>query len=650
MDATSRTDVLSKELTVKKTWFHSLALTLGVTSVPSIASAQYTIGEPGGISASSFNARQIPPLPPSSDDVRRNALQPKGQTSLAAYAQNSPIGSGIPGGQVHVPGRAIDNSVLNSQYQAAPQYAAPAVQSYEQIQMVPSAPQLHSQPTYAPPQTTYAAPQTTYGAPETIYAAPQSAPAQMGTSSCPACSSGHCATHGVGVASSPMVSTVPSYGYGAAESCYSEPGISCGPTTVSPNRWIFGANALIFNRLNDDYVQLTTNTQDGADLSPAPNPYVQSFLSTNDASMRATGGVQFNVGRYFCDGRYAVMGTYWGVFSNPQSATILATDQVNGNLRSNLPLTLRGPAAIWQYGINMPVGTYPAGAGPEVYHFYDGAAAHRILRDQEYHSAELNFFSFALGGGARQAYAAGGCGDGRRVGYGSGAVRSLVHGGLHGGNGGDPCQSDCGTAACSGPTGPCAPWYGAQCSKLRLNMYGGVRWFRFRDSLEYAASATDTVFNSGADDFYYRNGVTNDLVGFQLGSLATWCTGTRLNLFGGTNFGVYGNRIDATTFAGTATQTAHIMSRNDAFDGRPYDYSSTLNGVAFLGEGTLGTGLRISRGWTANVAYRLVGVTGVATAVGQIPRDFADGTQITHINNNHSLLLHGVSLGANYNF
>ena len=639
MDATSRTDVLSKELIVKKTWFHGLALTLGVTAVPSIASAQYTIGEPGGISASSFNTRPLPPLPASSDDARRNAFQPKGQTSLAAYAQGNPIGSGVSGGHVHVPGYATDNSALNSQYQAAPQYAAPAVQSYEQMQMIPSAPQLHSQPNYAPPQTTYAA------------------PAQMGTSSCPACSSGHCATHGVGVAgggvpSSPMVSSVPSYGYGAAQSCYSEPAVSCGPTTVSPNRWIFGANGLIFNRLNDDDVRLSTNTQDGANPSPAPNPYVQSFLSTNDARMRSTGGVQFNVGRYFCDGRYAVMGSYWGIFSNPQSATILATDQVNGNLRSNLPVTLRGLGGVWQYGIDMPVGTFPVGAGPAVYDFFDGAAAHRIVRDQEYHSAELNFFSFALGGGARQAYAAGGCGigGGGRIGYGSGAVRSLGNGGLYGGSCGDPCQSDCGTAACSGPTGPCAPWYGAQCSKLRLNMYGGVRWFRFRDSLEYAASATDTVFNNGADDFYYRNNVTNDLVGFQLGSLATWCTGTRVNLFGGTNFGVYGNHINATTFAGTSTQTANLLSPNTAFDNRPYDYSSNLNGVAFLGEGTVGTGVRISRGWTGNVAYRLVGVTGVATAVGQIPRDFADGTQITQVHNNHSLLLHGISLGANYNF
>jgi len=106
----------------------------------------------------------------------------------------------------------------------------------------------------------------------------------------------------------------------------------------------------------------------------------------------------------------------------------------------------------------------------------------------------------------------------------------------------------------------------------------------------------------------------------------------------------------ATTFAGTATQTALIQSPDSAFNGRPYDYSSKLCDVAFLGEGTIGTGLRISRGWTANTSYRLVGVSGVATAVSQIPRDFARGDEITRINNHNSLLLHGVTIGANYNF
>ncbi len=618
---------------MRKTWFHGLAMTLGVTAIPGIASAQYTVGDSGGLAASSFNARALPP-PPAIQSGVRNYLAPatsQGQNTLAGYAQNGPVGSGIQNGHTHVPSNALDNSVLNTQYQAAPQHGA--VPQYEQLQMPPTA---QHQPNYAVPQ------------------APQY---QSATSSCAACNAGNCATHGMSVESSsmlspsPMISSMPSIGYGVADSCYSSPAASYTPSIVSPNKWIFGASGLLFNRLDNQYVRLTTNTEDGANPSPTPNPYVQSFLSTSDAKMQTTGGVQLNAGRYFCDGRYAIVGSYWGIFSNPQSATIFATDQANGNLRSNLPFTVRGPGgASVPYGMDMPT--------QNVYDWYDGAAAHRILRDQEFHSAELNFFSFALGGAARQAYAAsGGCGSGGRVGFGSGA-RSLGYGSVGGGVGGSCGSGDCGTGscgdscqtACSGPTGPCAPWCGAQCSKLRLNMYGGVRWFRFKESLEYAASSTDTVFNGGADDFYYRNGVTNDLVGFQLGSLATWCTGTRFNLFGGGNFGVYGNHMTATTFAGTNTQTAALLSPDLAFDNRPYDYSSSLSDVAFLGEGTLGTGVRISRGWTANAAYRLVGVSGVATAVGQIPRDFSRGDEITRINNHNGLLLHGVSIGANYNF
>ena len=564
-------------------------MTLGVTAIPGIASAQYVAGNSGGLAASSFSAKALPP-PPSVTSG----------TNLAAYAQNSVIGSGVAGGHVHVP--AIDSPVQNSQYQSTPHYAPPAPQQYEQTQILQSG--QYAQPTYS---------------------TPNQAPAQTGTSSCAACNSGNCTTHGVNIGSSPLMSSAASYGFGVADSCNSQPAVSYAPTVVSPSPWIFGASGLIFNRIDNQNVRLTTNTEDGANPSPTPNPYVQSFLNTSDARMQPTGGVQFNAGRYFGCGRYAVMGSYWGIFSNPQTATILASDQINGNLRSNLPFTLRGPTGTFQYGMVMP--------GQSVYDWYDGAFAHRIVRDQEFQSAELNFFSFALGGGARQAYpATGGCGTGN----------------CGTGNCGNSCQSS--PVACNGPTGPCAPWYGAQCSKLRLNMYGGVRWFRFRDSLEYASSETDGVFNGGADDFYYRNNVTNNLVGFQLGSLATWCTGTRLNLFGGTNFGVYGNNINATTFAGTTTQTATILSPNTAFNGRPYDYSSSMSGVAFLGEGTLGTGVRISRGWTANAAYRLVGVSGVATAVGQIPRDFARGDEITRINNQNSLLLHGVSLGASYNF
>jgi hypothetical protein len=406
---------------------------------------------------------------------------------------------------------------------------------------------------------------------------------------------------------------------------------SYAPSIAAPNAWIFGASGLLFNRFDDHYVRLTSDS----------NMPDTGILSTESAAMRATGGVQFSVGRYFGCGRYALVGTYWGVFSNPQTAIV--TTPVGGNLRSNLPFTLRGPGgASTPYGIEMP--------GQNVYDWYDGAYAHRVVRDSEFHNVEVNLFSFALGGGARQPYACeSGPGLGGRGHFG-GKLRGL-HGRGAQADCGDPCGSSCATDVCgpSGPTGPCAPWYGAQCSKLRLNMFGGVRWFRFRDSFEYATSETDLVWGTTDDDFYYTNGVTNDLVGFQLGTLANWCTGTCVNLFAGTSFGIYGNHMTADTRAGTTNTVATVLSTN-SFNGRDYNYSNSLTDVAFLGEGNLGAGFRISRGWTANLGYRVVGVNGVATAVGQIPRDFSLGNDLNRINNYNSLILHGLVMGANYNF
>ena len=88
-----------------------------------------------------------------------------GQTTLAAYAQGSVIGSGVSGDHVHVPGnQIIDNQVLNSQYQSAPQYSAPAAQPYEQIPMTSVQPGVQQNYSSVP----------------------------SAQSSCPACNSGHC--------------------------------------------------------------------------------------------------------------------------------------------------------------------------------------------------------------------------------------------------------------------------------------------------------------------------------------------------------------------------------------------------------------------------------------------------------------------------
>lgn len=179
-------------------------------------------------------------------------------------------------------------------------------------------------------------------------------------------------------------------------------------------------------------------------------------------------------------------------------------------------------------------------------------------------------------------------------------------------------------------------------------MLGGVRWFRFNDYMEYATSENDATFG-GADDFYYRNTLRNDLLGFQLGGRATYCTGRKINLYGGTKFGVFGNRINYDTFAGTTT-TAAVVSSYNSYDNQAYDIHAATTGLSLLGEGELGTGVRVSRGWTANCGYRVIGATGIATAPGQIPYDFSLLNDVRRIQHHDSLILHGVSFGGMYNW
>lgn len=645
---------------VKKKWFSSLAISMGIAALPGQVEAQY-VGNGTGLGASSF---QLPPLPASRTPQAASGIPTPGTYGSMVHPTNyrqvgaNTIGSGVPN----------PTAAYQDPY---------SIGNLAEIESVQSAPQIYSRPSPPPPSHVNTAPEMqghqygqqfghqshehshtpqlhpgnphAYAAPALQYQGPQ-AP-------CPACAAGACATHGVGTYySGHPFDGGPVYGLGAGNDGYYDCGASAvGLTTaVSPSPWIFGAGGLLFNRVDDYNRKLA---------SSGPT----EWLGTGDAAMRATGGFQGSVGRYFGCGRYALVGTYWGIFSDPQMVTI--TPGAGHNIRTNLPFTPISPP-----GDPMPwYGAYMPGGNRHIYDWYDSGSSsgtnnpathsQRLRRDNEFHNVELNLFTFALGGGARQGIAGTGC-----QGHGGGLWH---HGGHHGGHcgysHGGQCGYSCGpsgnagwgTNSCcpnlagcgTGLTGPCAPWYGAQCSRLRLNTFGGLRWFRFGDELEYASSQTDNMYGTTDDDFYYVSNVTNDLVGVQLGTLATWCTGHRFNFFGGTNFGVYNNHIRTYTRAGTTMTDA--MIRPLGSPGEPdvaYNFRNSLNDVAFIGEGTLGTGILIKPGWTLNLGYRVVGVAGVATSVGQIPTEFTHVSSIRGIKNDRSLILHGAVFGMNYNF
>ncbi len=179
-----------------------------------------------------------------------------------------------------------------------------------------------------------------------------------------------------------------------------------------------------------------------------------------------------------------------------------------------------------------------------------------------------------------------------------------------------------------------------------MTWLAGVRYFRFKDSLSYASSLTDTTFGNGNDDMYYTSRVVNDLVGAQIGGILNFCTGKRASLYALSKMGIYGNHARFNSDLGTRNGNSAYINGT----GEDYIISSSRTDVAFIGE--LGTGLnyRLTPKWSTNVGYRAIVASGVATAVDQLPVNMSHLGNASNFDNNAALILHGVNLGAQYNY
>ncbi len=215
-------------------------------------------------------------------------------------------------------------------------------------------------------------------------------------------------------------------------------GMNCGPSVAMPrvvnvNPWFFGAGALILNREDSEDVRLSSLANPGPPITAGAKQ-----LSTIDARMRTSGGVQAFGGRYFGNGRYALMGTYWGLYPSSQSSTVFdpeATTSPGGGtnpgggeyLRTDLPITVQNPGGGNEHGVEMPGGAPVLGpdGGRTFYDWFTNSVAQRVVRNQDFNNVELSLFSFGLAGAARNGLGVGGglgCGTGGLVGgYGHGA-------------------------------------------------------------------------------------------------------------------------------------------------------------------------------------------------------------------------------------
>jgi hypothetical protein len=522
------------------------------------------------------------------------------------------------------------------QYQAAQQYQAP--QQYQQqatpFQMV--AAQVPSDAVYGQAATEPVPTPAPMAQPPMQNMGPQ---ASMAAPGCMSCQSPYQAPNGYGyqqmVAPSvssygqaPAGNTVgPSYfggnAYAGNSQFFGAPiggGLGAGGAAGLPygaKPWFFDASALIFQRIDSHDVPLSLSGTD----------YNADLITTQSARMPVTGGIQASVGRYFNCGKNAVQATYWGLYPTEQCKQVTG---MPGDLQTRIPFTymqMPGTPA-------MPTTPYA------VADWYNNARAHKLLRSSTYHSAEVNLLGFAMGGAARS--------------FNMSPAGSMFSGsgGACGSCGGAGCGS-CGGGASRYATGPCC-LTGPTCgSRLNLMWLGGFRYFHFSDNLLYAASLNDTMVTRSADDLYYNANTTNDLFGFQMGSQANYCLGRRVNLYGMGKVGIYNNHSRLLTRLGTDAQNAILNDTRtpaNPGNGGDYDFDVSKNNVAFLSEIGTGLGFRLSPNWTATAGYRAVIVQGVATSPDNVRSTFANYNDVVNYDTSSCLVLHGLNIGALYNF
>ena len=180
--------------------------------------------------------------------------------------------------------------------------------------------------------------------------------------------------------------------------------------------------------------------------------------------------------------------------------------------------------------------------------------------------------------------------------------------------------------------GCCAP-------RLMFTGFAGVRYFRFQDGLIFGGvNSNNFSDNGGAFAAYLNTGVTNSLVGIQLGTRIDYFVLPRVRLYAQPMMGLFGNQV---------SMREHLYS-GDGMQG--FDVLARRSTVSTLGQIDVGAGYQITPRFSAFAAYRLIGVTRVGLADNQIPAFWADQQGMSQIKTNGDLILHGVLMGGMWNF
>lgn len=190
---------------------------------------------------------------------------------------------------------------------------------------------------------------------------------------------------------------------------------------------------------------------------------------------------------------------------------------------------------------------------------------------------------------------------------------------------------------------------GPSCSRSHFVWLAGPRYLRIDESFCLASDFTSEAFGDDPDnELFYNVELENHLIGMQLGGIWDHCVTDRISLRVASKAGIFGNRMRHRQFLWGGTGFATVNTGPDT--GENFNVESRNNDVSFLGELFGGATYRVGYRWRAFGGYRAVFASSVATPANQIPHRFSDLNEVSTINTDGSLVLHGVVVGGEYNW
>jgi hypothetical protein len=191
----------------------------------------------------------------------------------------------------------------------------------------------------------------------------------------------------------------------------------------------------------------------------------------------------------------------------------------------------------------------------------------------------------------------------------------------------------------------------AACQKCTGRPLLGFRYFQFNEDLIFASLAAGGTWggNGGLDEATMDSSVQNSLLGVQIGYLLEHRLGCRCSAFIAPKIGIYNNHIKNRFHLYRGDGTAATPTAFSGVSGS-YPVESSTNIASFLSEVDLGFRYRLTQRWSFFGGYRVVIINGVGLSDNQIPQYVVDIPEISSIDTNGSLILHGAFFGAGFNF